>query len=94
MEEERLYCDEDLSLPRLSEVLEVTSHQLSQFLNEHHNINFNNYINNYRINDAKKMLIGEPKRSTLSIAYAVGFNSYSVFYTAFKKETLLSPAQI
>jgi len=93
MEEEKLYCDEDLTLPRLSEVLEVTQHQLSHFLNEHYNINFNSYINNFRINDAKEMLLNEPERSTLSIAYAVGFNSYSVFYTAFKKGTLLSPAQ-
>jgi len=93
IEEERLYCDEDLSLSRLSEVLEVTPHQLSQLLNEHYNKNFYCFINNYRINDAKKMLIDEPKRSTLSIAHAVGFNSYSVFYTAFKKETLLSPAE-
>jgi len=93
IEEERLYCDEDLNLSRLSDVLEVTPHQLSQLLNEHYNKNFNCFINNYRINDAKKMLIDEPKRGTLSIAHAVGFNSYSVFYTAFKKETLLSPAE-
>ncbi len=93
MEEEKLYCDEDLNLPRLSEVLEVTTHQLSQYLNDHYNMNYNCYINNFRISDAKKLLIEEPDRSTLSIAYAVGFNSYSVFYTAFKKQALLSPAQ-
>jgi len=93
MEEERLYCDEDLSLSRLSEALEVTSHQLSQFLNESHQKNFNSYINDYRIRDAMKLLIDESERSTLSIAYAVGFNSYSVFYTAFKKAAAFSPAQ-
>jgi AraC-like DNA-binding protein len=93
MEDEKLYCDEDLSLSRLSEALEVTTHQLSQFLNEHHNKNFNCYINNYRIRDAKNMLIDDPKRSTLSIAYAVGFNSYSSFYTVFKKEVNLSPVE-
>lgn len=93
MEEERLYCDEDLSLARLSEALEVTSHQLSNFLNEYYAKNFNCYINDFRIRDAMKMLFDEPGRSTLSIAYAVGFNSYSVFYTAFKKAASLSPAQ-
>jgi len=93
MEEEKLYCDEDLSLTRLSEALEVTSHQLSHFLNEYHNKNFNSYINNYRITEAKKLLISDSKRSTLSVAFASGFNSYSAFYTAFKKEIHLSPAE-
>jgi len=93
MDEEKLYCDEDISLPRLSEALNLTPHQLSQFLNEYHNKNFNSYINSYRIRDAKKMLTEDLKRSTLSIAFAVGFNSYSAFYTVFRKEVNLSPAE-
>ena len=92
MEKEKFYCDEDLTLKRLSEALEVTPHQLSEFLNEHHNKNFNNYINSYRINEAKNLLLEEPNRNALSIAYAIGFNSYSAFHSSFKKETGMSPA--
>ena len=92
MEKEKIYCDEDLSLPRLSKAMDVTTHQLSQFLNKHYNKNFNNFVNGYRIEEAKKVLIEEPARNTLSIALAVGFNSYSAFHAAFRKATGFSPA--
>jgi AraC-like DNA-binding protein len=92
MREEKFFCDEDLTLKRLSDALEVTPHQLSEYLNEHHNKNFNAYINTYRINEAKDLLIKEPNRNALSVAYASGFNSYSAFHSFFKKETGFSPA--
>jgi AraC-like DNA-binding protein len=93
MDEERFYCDEDLSLKKLSQVLEITTHQLSQFLNCHYNKNFNSFLNSYRIAETKTLLIEDPSRNTLSIAYSSGFNSYSAFHGAFKKETGLSPAR-
>ncbi len=93
MEQEKIYCDEELSLPRLSDSLGVTPHQLSQFLNQHYNKNYNNFINSYRIGDAQKLLVDEPDRNTLSIALAVGFNSYSAFHSAFRKVTGISPAE-
>ncbi len=92
MEKEKFFCDEDLTLKRLSDALEVTPHQLSEFLNEHHNKNFNSFINTYRVNEAKSLLIEEPNRNALSIAYSIGFNSYSAFHSSFKKETNMSPA--
>jgi AraC-like DNA-binding protein len=92
MNKEKLYCDEELTLPRLSKALGVTSHQLSQFLNQHYNKNFNNFVNGYRIEQAKKLLVDEPNRNTLAIAMDVGFNSYSAFHAAFRKATRLSPA--
>jgi len=93
MKEEKMYCDEDLTLTRLSSALEITPHQLSQFLNQHFDKNFNNFINEYRINEAKEFLVREPERGLVSIAFAVGFNSYSAFASAFKKETNLAPAE-
>ncbi len=93
MEEEKIYCDEDLSLPRLSGALGISTHQLSQFLNQYYNKNFNSFVNGYRIEEAKRILVEEPSRNTLSVAEAVGFNSYSAFHGAFKKETGFSPAE-
>ncbi len=93
MEEEKLFCDEDLSLARLSSILEITPHQLSQFLNEYFGRNFNAYINSYRVAEARQLLIEDRERNTHSIAYAAGFNSYTAFYTAFKKEMNMSPAE-
>ncbi len=93
MEEEKLYCDEDLSLSRFSQILEISSHQLSQFLNEYYKKNFNNFINDYRISEAKEFILNDASNNILSIAFAVGFNSYSSFHRVFKKETGLSPAE-
>lgn len=91
MEKEKLYCDEDISLYRLSEALEITPHQLSEFLNSYFKMNFNTFINSYRIEDAKSLLLKDIKRDALSIAYSIGFNSYSSFHSVFKKEVKLSP---
>ncbi len=93
MVKEKLYCDEDITLPRLSQALGITPHQLSQFLNQHYSKNFNSFVNGYRIEDAKKLLVDEPDRNTLSIALAVGFNSYSAFHSAFRKASGISPAE-
>ena len=91
MEEEKFYCDEDLTLKRLSEALEISTHQLSEFLNGYYKMNFKNFINSYRIKEAKILLSEQPGRNTLSIAFAAGFNSYTTFYYQFKKKEGMSP---
>jgi AraC-like DNA-binding protein len=92
LKSEKLFCDEDLSLTRLSSALKVKPHFLSRYINETYHMNFNNFINRYRVDEAKKVLLDEPERNALSVALSVGFNSYSAFHTAFKKNTGLSPA--
>jgi AraC-like DNA-binding protein len=93
MDEDELFCDEELSLGRFSHALEISSHQLSAFLNDHYGKNFNAFINAYRIRFACDQIVSDPAMSILSIAFASGFNSYSAFFTAFKKETGLSPRE-
>jgi AraC-like DNA-binding protein len=91
MEQEKVFTDEDITLKRLAYDLSITPHQLSQFLNQRLNTNFNAYINKYRVEEAKKMLIEEPDRSILSVADGVGFNSKSSFYRAFAQATGKTP---
>ena len=93
MDEDELFCDEELSLGRFSHALEISSHQLSAFLNDHYGKNFNAFINAYRIRFACDQIISDTDMSILSIAFASGFNSYSAFFTAFKKETGLPPRE-
>ncbi|MCL2025198.1 MAG: helix-turn-helix domain-containing protein [Leptospirales bacterium] len=93
MDEEKIYCDEDLSLKRLAGLLSVQPHTLSAYLNRELNTNFNVFINNYRIDEAVALMKEDPERSLLSIAFAVGFNSKSVFYNAFAKKMGTSPAK-
>ncbi|MBM9578289.1 helix-turn-helix transcriptional regulator [Leptospira sp. 201903070] len=89
--EERIYLDEDIRLPNVAEELGVSVHQLSSYLNDHKGINFNNYINQFRVEEAKSILINDPSRSVISVGNAVGFNSNSVFHRAFLRETGMSP---
>ena len=60
-------------------------------INERLNMNFNTFINQYRIDEAQKLLIRDPERSVISVAYDVGFNSKSSFYDAFSRYTGVTP---
>lgn len=91
MEEEHLYRQENLSLARLARSLNVSPHQLSEYLNNECNTNFRRYINTFRIEHAKRMLLENPGETILNIAFAAGFNSQSTFYSAFTKQTGMTP---
>lgn len=93
MDEDKAFADEDLTLKKLADELDITTHQLSQILNERIKKNFSTFINEYRINEAKELLIEELDRSILSISIAVGFNSYTTFCTTFSKMAGISPSQ-
>jgi len=92
MRDEKVFADEDLSLHDLAGELGISSHQLSEILNEKIKKNFNTFVNEYRVAEAHTMLIEEPKRSILSIGIAVGFNSNTTFCTVFSKITGESPS--
>jgi AraC-like DNA-binding protein len=91
MEQERLYADDQLTLQDLADELSITPHQLSQLLNDRLNTNFNTFINQHRINEAKEMLLNQPEKTVLAISLEVGFNSKSAFYEAFSRFAGLSP---
>lgn len=95
MEMKKVYRDPDISLQGLSEKLSVTSHQLSQILNEKLERNFSDLINSYRIEEAKKLLLkpGADQQKITTVAFDVGFNTTVAFYNAFKKYTGMTPSQ-
>lgn len=92
MRDEKIFADEDLSLRDLASELGISPHQLSQILNERMKKNFNTFVNEYRVDEARRMLIDEPGRSILSVGIAVGFNSNTTFCTVFSKVTGQSPS--
>jgi AraC-like DNA-binding protein len=95
MNEEKPYLDAGLSLQKLAQRLGITKEDLSQVINEQLNKNFKNFLNEYRIQEAKEKLL-DPKENQfvlLKIAYDVGFNSKSVFNASFKKFTGMTPTQ-
>ncbi len=91
--EKKIYCDENLNLKILAEEVKLTPHQLSEFINVRYHKTYNQYINSFRINEAIRLFKEEPEAAILSIAYQAGFNSSSVFYSAFKDICGLPPAE-
>lgn len=95
MESERPFLDSNLKLNRLARSAGISANHLSQVINELRGQNFYDFVNSYRIEEAKRLIL-DPDRSgatLLSIAYEVGFNSKSAFNTAFKKHTDTTPSQ-
>lgn len=95
MKEAKIYRDSGLSLERISKKLNISSNYLSQLVNKLSGSNFSDYVNSFRIEDAKSKL-KDPKfthYTIISIGLESGFNSKSTFYTAFKKHTGVSPKQ-
>ncbi len=93
MDIEKIFRDDDLSVGGLAQRLSIEPYQLSQLINENYNNNFKNFINKYRIDEAKKILLNERDRTITSVAYAVGFNSTTVFYEWFNRFTGISPTE-
>ncbi|KAB2933998.1 MAG: helix-turn-helix domain-containing protein [Leptonema illini] len=93
MEEERLYCDEDLNLQRLAQMLELRPDQVSEMINRETGLRVNDYVNSYRIRHILRLWEERPESGLLASAFDAGFNSKSVFYQAFRKYTGVSPGE-
>lgn len=90
-EQDRIYRNNAIDLNKLSQYIHKDRYKVSQVLNEYLSKNFYALINQYRIAEAKNLLLNQPFLSVKAVMYEVGFNSKTSFYCAFKKETGLSP---
>lgn len=93
MESNKLFKNPDLSLQEFSTKLGITTHQLSQILNEKTGKNFNAFINHYRVGDAKTSLLDNKEKPIIDIGFDSGFNSKSSFNTNFYKIVGATPSQ-
>ena len=95
MKDKKPYLNPDLNLSELADELKMNRGQLSQVINSGFDQNFNDFVNNYRVNAIKEKLNeGSHKQlSLLGIAYDCGFNSKATFNRVFKKLTQTSPTE-
>lgn len=93
MVEKHLFENPRLTLSDVAEELDTTTKTISSVVNSGFGMNFNDFVNHYRIEAVKdKLDKGEQNTSTLlGIALDCGFNSKATFNRAFKKSTSLSP---
>jgi AraC-like DNA-binding protein len=95
MAEEKLYLDTELTVAKLAEKLSIPPPHLSQIINERLKQSFVDFINTYRVEEAKRKLLDPLKRhySVLAIAEEAGFNSKSSFNSVFKKHAQMTPSE-
>lgn len=93
--EQNLYQNPELTLTDLAKKLDTNAAVISKAVNQGFGLNFNDFINNFRIEAVKSSFQkGEHKKSTLlGIAFDCGFNSKATFNRAFKKNTGISPKE-
>jgi len=90
MEQDGLYRDPNLTLGMLAQHVGVSLNYVSQTLNQNLGQSFFEFVNSWRIKEAMP-LVAKGEATILAIAYEVGFNSRSSFYSAFKRETGQTP---
>jgi len=92
MAKEKPFLDPELNLTVLAGKLEITRNRLSMILNECKKQKFYDFINNFRIDEAKRLMASKScSGNILQIAFDSGFNSKSAFYSAFKGITGTTP---
>ena len=92
-QEHHIYKDNTLNREKVAELLGISSGYVSQLINTITKENFANYINRYRIEAAKTMILESQfeNYSLYAIGIESGFSSKTTFYKAFKKVTGITP---
>ncbi len=95
MHTEKVYRENDLRLEKLAGILSVSKHHLSQVINEQTEMNYFEYINHLRIEEAKELLIQKTKKelNIIEVAFMVGFNNKVSFNNTFKKIVGKTPTE-
>ena len=95
MDSKKPYLNPEITLADLAKELQLSSNQLSQIINTEFGKNFNEFINEYRVEMFKSKVKDESLQhlSLLGIALECGFNSKATFNRVFKKITHVSPSE-
>lgn len=93
MKEKELYKSADVKLKDVADQLHILPHKLSQLLNDNLGKSFAQFINEYRVEEAKKLLQEKEQYTLEAIGYEAGFSSKSTFYATFKKIVGKTPSE-
>jgi AraC-like DNA-binding protein len=95
MQQEKIFTDTLLTLPKVADKMHIPPYLLSQLVNDEYNKSFSEYVNLYRIENAKQLLKADTqqKLKIAAVAFEAGFNTLSAFNTAFKKYVHQTPSE-
>lgn len=95
MEDEKPYLDSEFSLSKFAKISNIPSHIISESLNRLLGRSFNDYVNNYRVEEFKRLAskVEYKNYTILALAFEAGFKSKSTFNASFKKFTGITPTE-
>lgn len=83
----------DVSLTEVAEYYDISPGYVGKLFRENMETTFKDYLNQYRINIAKKLLIDEPLTQINDIAERVGFTNVVTFNRVFKRYEMMAPGE-
>ncbi|UZR97717.1 helix-turn-helix domain-containing protein [Chondrinema litorale] len=93
---EKVFLNPDLTLNDLASKLDIKSTELSNFINNNLGKNYNDFVNEYRVEEFKQLMTTpttDAKATIIELAYDAGFNSKASFNRIFKQFTGMTPTQ-
>lgn len=93
--DEKLYLDPKFNLKSLAEKIDIPHYYISRILKEYYELNFNDFVNEFRVNEFINLLKNKKSKhmKNSALAYQCGFYSESTFFRAFKKFMGKTPQQ-
>lgn len=93
--DEEIFLIPDISVQKIATHLTISPRLVSQVINENDHQNFNEFVNQFRIEKAKTLLanVQNVDKKIATIAYDTGFGTVTSFNIAFKKKTGLTPSE-
>lgn len=93
MKFDKIFTNSNLQTSDVAKMLNISTHQFSQLLNDNLNKSFSTFINEHRIDEAKLKIKSNQNYTLEAIGNESGFNSKSTFFTTFKKLVGLTPSE-
>ena len=93
MKTDKPYLNPEFRLNDLRQVLPLNRTYLSQLINDEYGCNFYQFVTNYRIEEAKRLMREQPDLKMQDIAEQCGFSSARTFYRAFDREVEMTPKE-
>ncbi len=92
MKTQKYYLDPELTLGSLAERVDIPRNHLSEIINKHSGCNFYDFVNKFRVEEARRIISEESEEKMISVAFKSGFNSKNTFNRTFSKYLATSPS--